>query len=37
MSEKIKQMGMTLQGIWTFTPVEVWNQSASMDAGTQMV
>jgi hypothetical protein len=37
MSEKIKQMGMTLKGVWTFTPVEVWNQSASMDAGTKMV
>jgi hypothetical protein len=37
MSEKIKQMGMTLQGIWTFTPVEVWNESASMEAGTKMV
>jgi hypothetical protein len=37
MSERIKQMGMTLQGIWTFTPVEVWNESASMEAGTQMV
>ena len=37
MSEKIKQMGMTLKGVWTFTPVEVWNQSASMEAGTKMV
>jgi len=37
MSEKIKQMGMTLRGVWTFTPVEVWNESASMEAGTKMV
>jgi hypothetical protein len=37
MSEKIKQMDMTLKGVWTFTPVEVWNQSASMEAGTKMV
>jgi hypothetical protein len=36
MSEKIKQMGMTLKGVWTFTPVEVWNESASMEAGTKM-
>ena len=36
MSEKLKQMGMTLQGVWTFTPVEVWNESASMEAGTKM-
>jgi hypothetical protein len=37
MSEKLKQMGMTLKGVWTFMPVEVWNQSASMEAGTKMV
>jgi hypothetical protein len=37
MSEKLKEMGMTLNGVWTFTPVEVWNQSASMEAGTKMV
>lgn len=37
MSENLKQMGMTLKGVWTFTPVEVWNQSASMEAGTKMV
>jgi hypothetical protein len=40
MSEKsiaVKQMGITLKGVWTFTPVEVWNQSVSMEAGTKMV
>ena len=37
MSERIKQMGMTLNGVWTFTPIEVWNQGASMEAGTKMV
>lgn len=36
MSEKIKQIGLTLQGVWTFTPVEVFNQSASYEAGTKM-
>ena len=35
MSEKIKS-GRTLQGVWTFTPMEVFNQSASDDAGTKM-
>jgi hypothetical protein len=33
----MKQIGMTVQGVWTFTPVEVWNESASMEAGTKMV
>ena len=37
MSEKFKPMGLTVHGVWTFTPVEVWNQSASMEAGTKMV
>ncbi len=36
MSEKIKQIGLTLQGVWTFEPVEVFNQSASYEAGTKM-
>jgi len=36
MSERIKQMGLVLQGVWTFTPVEVFNQSASYEAGTKM-
>jgi hypothetical protein len=37
MSEKFKPMGMTVNGVWTFTPVEVFNESASMEAGTKMV
>jgi hypothetical protein len=36
MSEKMKQVGMTVQGVWTFSPVEVFNQSASYEAGTKM-
>ena len=36
MSEKIKPMGLTVHGVWTFTPVEVFNQSASYEAGTKM-
>jgi hypothetical protein len=37
MSEKFKPMGLTVNGVWTFVPVEVWNESASMEAGTKMV
>lgn len=36
-SERIKQMGMTLQGVWTFAPIEVYNESASPEAGAKMV
>ena len=36
MSEKMKQVGLTVQGVWTFSPVEVFNQSASYEAGTKM-
>ena len=36
MSEQMKQVGMTVQGVWTFSPVEVFNQSASYEAGTKM-
>jgi len=36
MAEKIKQIGLTLRGVWTFTPIEVFNQSASYEAGTKM-
>jgi len=35
-AEKTKQIGLTLQGVWTFTPIEVFNQSASYEAGTKM-
>jgi hypothetical protein len=36
MSEQMKQVGLTVQGVWTFSPVEVFNQSASYEAGTKM-
>ncbi len=36
-AERLKQMGMTPRGIWTFTPVEVFNESASAEAGTKMI
>jgi hypothetical protein len=36
MSEKMKQTGLTVRGVLIFTPVEVFNQSASDEAGTKM-
>jgi hypothetical protein len=36
-NEVIKQRGRILQGVWTFTPVEIFNQSPGADAGTKMV
>ncbi|MGZ4942137.1 MAG: pyridoxamine 5'-phosphate oxidase family protein [Halobacteriota archaeon] len=36
MSEKMKQTGLPVHGVWTFTPVEVFNESASSEAGTKM-
>jgi hypothetical protein len=36
MNEVIKQRGRTLQGVWTFIPVEVFNQSPGAEAGTKM-
>ncbi|MGZ4881433.1 MAG: hypothetical protein ACXV5H_09855 [Halobacteriota archaeon] len=36
-SERITQMGMKLQGVWTFEPIDIFNESASAEAGTKMV
>lgn len=33
MAEEIKRLGLNLKGVWTIEPVEVWNQSASYEAG----
>ena len=33
LSEKIRQLGLTVRGVWTLEPAEVWNQSASYEAG----
>ncbi len=35
-AEKIKPSGMPFRGVWTFEAVEVYNESASADAGTKM-
>jgi len=33
LSEELKKMGLTVRGAWILEPVEVWNQSATYDAG----
>lgn len=33
MAEEIKKLGLNLKGVWTIEPVEVWNESASYEAG----
>ena len=37
MNEALKAMGMKAGVVWTVEPLEVWNQSASYDAGKKMV
>lgn len=37
MSERMKQTGLPVHGVWTFTPIEVFDESASPEAGTKMV
>jgi hypothetical protein len=37
MNAKIKPMGMAARGVWVFEPKEVWNQSATYEAGTKVV
>jgi hypothetical protein len=36
-SEEIKKLGLTARGVWTLEPAEVWNQSASYEAGKRIV
>jgi hypothetical protein len=36
MNEKLKPLGMAARGVWVFEPKEVWNQSASYEAGTKI-
>jgi len=33
MNEEIKKLGLTVKGVWILEPVEIWNQSASYEAG----
>jgi len=37
MSENIKKIGLQLRGVWILEPIEVWNQSATYEAGKRMV
>jgi hypothetical protein len=36
MNEHLKALGMKASVVWTVEPVEVWNQSATYDAGKKM-
>ncbi|MEM0448452.1 MAG: pyridoxamine 5'-phosphate oxidase family protein [Methanomassiliicoccales archaeon] len=36
MNEVLKSIGLKAHGVWTLEPVEVWNQSASYEAGKRM-
>lgn len=36
MAQEVKKLGLSVKGVWTFEPVEVWNQSASPHAGEKM-
>lgn len=37
MNAKLKPMGLAAVGVWIFEPKEVWNQSATYEAGTKIV
>lgn len=37
MNEGLKKIGLKANSVWTIEPTEVWNQSASYDAGKKMV
>lgn len=37
MNAKMKPTGLTARGVWVFEPKEVWNQSATYEAGTKIV
>jgi len=37
MNAKMKPMGLVARGVWVFEPKEIWNQSATYEAGTKMV
>lgn len=36
MNAKVKPMGLVARGVWAFEPKEVWNQSATYEAGTKI-
>jgi hypothetical protein len=37
MNEKLAPMGLKMSSVWHLEPVEIWDQSASYQAGTRMV
>jgi len=37
MNEKLKAMGLNARGVWVLEVAEVWNQSASGEAGTKII
>jgi len=37
MNENLKKIGLQARDVWTLEPTEIWNQSASYDAGKRMV
>ena len=37
MAPRIEELGLKLRGVWLLEPVEVWNQSATYEAGKRMV
>lgn len=37
MNERLAKMNLKARGVWTFEPLEVWNQSASQEAGKRIV
>lgn len=36
MNARLKPMGLAARGVWAFEPREVWNQSATYEAGTKI-
>jgi hypothetical protein len=37
MNEVLKGLGLKANGVWTLEPTDVWNQSATYEAGKKMV
>ncbi|NYT11342.1 MAG: hypothetical protein GKC03_02175 [Methanomassiliicoccales archaeon] len=37
MNEKVKSLGLQVRGVWILEPEEVWNQSATYEAGKRMI
>jgi hypothetical protein len=33
LSEEIEKLGLKVRGVWVTEPAEIWNQSASYEAG----